>query len=351
MVLRYIKCILAKSIIVELPMSVFQRLLQLYQNSSKTPFEDFTTEALTGILETNQEIVNDVLKINGEGFSVYSQKRCPLKDEPDCIIDMVFKNTDTLCFLENKIESPEGYEQLERYSKVLDYKKNADKRTYLRYCSKYFDRKDHNKHSFLQLCWREISEFLITYENDSLTKEFLDFLRSFGMGENLSFKSLDLVTMENIVDLISKMHDYLELIKPKFKDFFGEKIIHPDNAKQIKNHKRYVFWKGNLFGGNGWAEIGVGFYFDPEPYLYTWLWSDGKNEKHDQLNKLLNQKDYIKRDSEADINDGWLEFSRQISDFLSDGKMTESIEIWYYDKFKVIRQFIDETSELEWVFE
>jgi len=337
-------------------MSVFHRLLQLYQGRSNTPFENFTTEVLTGILEVNQErldqFVNNVLKIEGNGFSVYSQKRYALQDDKARRIDMVFENEDILCFLENKIEGKEGCGQLEGYSSVLDYEQHVGKCTYLRYCSKYFDKKDknkHHKHDFSQLRWRDISGFLTLYESDSLIKEFLDFLRSFGMGEKLSFKSLDLVAMENIVDLVSTMNDYLELVKPRFKELLGEKISQPDNAKQIQNNKRYVFIKGKLLDGNGYTEIGIGFRFYPNPQLYTWLWSDGKNEKHEQLNKLLSQKDYITRDSEKRMEDGLLEFSRPLSDFLSDEKMTESIEKWYYDKLGVLRQFIDDTSELKWL--
>ncbi len=336
-------------------MSVFERLLQLYQNSSKTPFEDFTTEVLTGILEINQEIrdefVNKVLEVDGADFSVYSQKKYTLANDIDCIVDMVFENGNTICFLENKVESPEGFRQLERYSLVLDEIAKSNKSTYLRYCSKYFDKKNYQKHEFHQFRWPDISEFLSTREHDSLINDFLDFLRSYGMGEKLSFNSLDLVTMGNVVSLVSKMNDYLELIKPKFKQRFGEKIKEPDNAKQILNENQYVFNKGNVMKGSGGTEIGVGFYFDTAPYLFVWVYWDGKNSNHENLIKCVNETDVLVKDEGFEINEDYFAFLKPVSDFLSDDKMSESIEKWYDDKFGLIRKFIDETPDLGWALE
>ena len=147
------------------------------------------------------------------------------------------------------------------------------------------------------------------------------------------------------------MNDYLELIKPKFKHLFGEKVIEPDNTKQILTWNQYVFKKGSIISGAGWTEIGVGFYFDSAPYLYVWLLWDGKNEKHKKLAKCVNAKDYLSQNADFEIEDEYFDFSKPISDFLSDDKMGESIEKWYDDKFGLIRKFIDETPDLGWFLE
>lgn len=331
-------------------MSVLKRLISLYSRSSdnsRTPLEDYTTEALAGILENNQnildEFVNKVLEIDGEGFHLDTQKFYALLNDKNCRVDMVFGNEDTVCFLENKVESPEDHEQLDRYSKVLDLKKTAGKETFLRYCTKYFDKKNLDNHNFKQIRWADISGFLIKHENDSLIKDYLIFLRSNGMGESIKFSTVDLISMENIIDLVSRMNDCLELIKPKFKKIFGNKITEPDNIKQISTKHRYIFYKLNVFSEGGWNEIGVGFSFTPKPCLTAWMLCDKKNNKYNEFNRIINEKRYLKV-----LGDGCFGFSKPISDFLSDEKMFQSIEKWFIEKLNIIKQFTQETPELDW---
>ena len=117
---------------------MFSNLLKLYKSASKnTPTEDFTTEVLAGILDSDklllEEFVNVVLKIEGSNFTVKTQVHYEKS-----IIDMVFENKDTLCFLENKVDSSEGHKQLKKYSKILLTNKKI---IFLRYCTKFIDKK------------------------------------------------------------------------------------------------------------------------------------------------------------------------------------------------------------------
>lgn len=88
---------------------VFNRLLSLYkknEDSNKTPLEDSTTEILVGILEKDSDLldnfVNNILKIDGTGFSIESQVKYNLEDDINCIIDIVLSNEESICFIENK---------------------------------------------------------------------------------------------------------------------------------------------------------------------------------------------------------------------------------------------------------
>ena len=101
---------------------VFNRLLSLYKknkDSNKTPLEDFNTEILVGILQRDSKLldsfVNNILKIDGTGFSIESQVKYTLDNDINCIIDMVVSNEENICFIENKVNSSEGERQLERY--------------------------------------------------------------------------------------------------------------------------------------------------------------------------------------------------------------------------------------------
>ncbi|WP_223588948.1 PD-(D/E)XK nuclease family protein [Neobacillus bataviensis] len=134
---------------------IFERLLQLFKiqnNSGKTPLEDFVTELLAGVLQTDQQLldrfVNEVLLIDGVDFTVDSQV---------FFIDLVFENDSTICFLENKVASGEGQRQLERYVAVLDrLDRERGQKTYLRYCTKNYNPKTVTACSFYQFRWQRV---------------------------------------------------------------------------------------------------------------------------------------------------------------------------------------------------
>ncbi|MFB4167357.1 PD-(D/E)XK nuclease family protein [Virgibacillus sp. JSM 102003] len=146
--------------------NVYLNLLNLYSRHStafKTPLEDFTTEIFASILLKDDQLLNsfmnDVLKIDGEQFKIKTQQQYELEDEQDCIIDIVIYNESTICFLENKVNSREGYRQLERYKSVLN-SLEGQRKVFLRYCTKYYDLKEISGVDFCQIRWRDVYLFL-----------------------------------------------------------------------------------------------------------------------------------------------------------------------------------------------
>ena len=98
---------------------IYNRLLELYKKnraSEKTPLEDFITEILVGVLENDNELldsfVNNILEIEGTGFSIESQVKYNLDNDINCIIDIVVSNDENICFIENKVHSSEGKDSL-----------------------------------------------------------------------------------------------------------------------------------------------------------------------------------------------------------------------------------------------
>ena len=166
------------------------------------------------------------------------------------------------------------------------------------------------------------------------------------MGDKQNFTTTDLVAMENLVPLFSKLDDYIDYLKPKFCGFFGEDNIKQSNS--IRRNSRYSFVKGSVCDSEGWVEIGAGFHFEPTPTIFTWVWTDRKNENYVRFNQLLLEKDYIKNEPGFDFEDEYFDFSKPISDFLSSERMYEDIEKWYVSKFEVIKQFVKDTPELKW---
>lgn len=186
-------------------MNIFNSLLKLYKSQNiRTPLEDFTTEILVHILNANSDImslfVSNILKIEGDNFIASSQETFIFKQRGRhfCKIDVVFRNENQICFLENKINSEEGNNQLINYSDVLD-ELDIYAQKYLRYCTKFYEDKMHiQANDFLQFRWCNISNFLQKWKNRDVIKQFLEFLEHHQMGNSTDFTIQEISALQSI---------------------------------------------------------------------------------------------------------------------------------------------------------
>jgi len=327
-------------------MNIFSRLLQLYRtNSCKTPLEDFTTEILVGILSQNDELldafVNEILKIEGHGFTISSQEHF-LSDEgiQNCKVDIIIRKEGMLCLLENKVNSSEGFEQLSRYGKVLD-KYKVDYQTHLRYCTKYYDYKAIEEHGFVQFRWPDVTRFLKKHNNSELIQEYLYFLKDHHMDNNTTFSAIDIIALENLNPLIQRMEVYLQKIKPSFEKHFG-KCKDVSNFRQIKDHSRFIFIKESPFG-NGYNELGVGFDFKGTVSLHVWIWCGKQNNKIGLLKDIFSTQTIFETN-----NIDLISLKKPLSDFISSDNIEIEIEQWFINSFKTVKDFAASTPELDW---
>lgn len=328
-------------------MATFERLIKLYRNSNSiTPFEDFTTEILAGILESNQEIldtfVNELLKIEGDDFYLRTQKTYRLNEDTSVRIDLVFENDGSICFVENKVESFEGENQLDNYADVLD-QFSGIKKTYLRYCTKYFDPKKLKKHSFIQFKWSDVAALLSDYKDDHQIEDYYEFLKKHNMADNLEITAKEIFLFENLKHTMSTLDDILERIKPAFISNFGS-VGKSDNSSQMRNWGRYVFMKTGVFGKGPNNQIGVGFYLNEIPTLSIWIWTPKGNSKRDTFNTTIEKN----KSTFSTVSTDHCDFKEGMSKFLASDNPVEDIEKWFVDKFTILGKFVDDTPELEW---
>jgi len=105
------------------------------------------------------------------------------------------------------------------------------------------------------------------------------------MGNSTDFSLQDLLALENFNPALTKMDAYLDKLKPRFAEMFGDYKM-PKTMSQIREHTRHVFWKENLFGEH-YSELGAGFKFTTFPHLTVWIWTDESNPRIEQFKKLL----------------------------------------------------------------
>ncbi|WP_187296358.1 PD-(D/E)XK nuclease family protein [Tepidibacter mesophilus] len=318
--------------------------------------EDYATEILVGLIEANKEIFRDfaknILEIPGDNFQIESQRRFNLKDDTDFIVDIVIENQDTICFLENKVNSSEGERQLERYSKVLNnIQKEKNKDIYLRYCTKYYDKKDIIDINFKQFRWVNVYRVLKKYENNKMIREFLEFLRGEDMVTAGNFNFQDLIVLANLNATFSKINECFDNLRSIFSDGFG-KLNHSSTIKQIKDTNGCWLWRDNAFG-EGYSEVCLGISLSEcdgkiIPYLVVSVYCMKNNSKYDEFKKYIEKNEdffeYI--DIEDNRSDAW--FEEPLSNFIASDNQFEEIEEWFIEKLDKLNEFRKRTPELEW---
>lgn len=120
-------------------MSTFQRLYSLVKHSAIHPWEDYLTELVAPIFRKREVLISFLSKFTGKKFDdvsniqvstqkTYSQLPGHSTDSrPDLVISFQHSQKRHLVFIENKLGSGEGHQQLQRY---IDHLQEHQKKTY-----------------------------------------------------------------------------------------------------------------------------------------------------------------------------------------------------------------------------
>jgi len=336
---------------------MLNRLLGLYKrHRDKTPLEDFTTEILVGLLNMEKDIKDDFicnfLKLPADRYSVKTQVRYTLENDNNCIVDIVIEGDNIVCFIENKVNSMEGYRQIERYGKVLDLKNIQGKQTFLFYCTKYYDEKSYEFHHFKQFRWFQIASFMRKYEQNTFVNQFINYLKKQDMAHELLFEAKDFISLCNLQNIVNKVYEYLNRIKPVFEKSFrlDQKPLDGFDINQIRAHNRLIYYYKDILSGSGWSEIKYGFLFY-KPEIYVGIWIDRSNEQFKKYVELI-EKYKLNSEFEVDIldeNGAYIELKKDISIFLNNDQADDEIQKWFIKAFDEFRKFIQDTKdELDW---
>lgn len=336
---------------------MLNNLFKLFKNNSlKSPLEDFTTEAFVGILKFDHSLLNDFcvmfLGLEQEEFSIKTQVKYSLEDDINCIVDIVIESQNQLCFIENKVNSKEGYRQLERYSNVLNLFKSADKRTYLFYCTKKFEEKKIIEHQFAQFRWFQLAKFLEKHSSKSpVTEDFLKFIKLKNMSQDLTITSKNTFVIENLFETLDLINGHLNRVKPLFIQTFkkeANRINDGFSMTQIANHKRLIYYFKEIIGNqsDGWSEIKYGFQLN-NLTIYCGIWIDKKNSEYNNLkNHILNNSYEFEI---LDKPNGFaIELSESLGKYLNDVDGDEKILDWYQNTFNTFLELIEDTKHLSW---
>lgn len=241
--------------------SLFTRLYKYRQRDNKSDLENFSTELLAYCLETDMTFQDSFLKLINYSSEpvkhVSTQASYSKFGRPD--IEILTENN--IILIENKVESLEGHHQLDRYVEILQHSNSLNK--YLVYLTKYYECKAINDKTikFSNIKWWDINK-LINNENTVTTIKFSEYLTENELAMDKDFKNIDLVSLENITNAISKMDEVIDSIK----DYFSKRLgnFSKDSSRSTRLNKQ-AYYNYKSIGDPLKFNIDVG---------YFWWWAN-----------------------------------------------------------------------------
>lgn len=336
---------------------MFDKLLKLIKsNSSKTPLEDFTTELLVEILNNlpklKKKFCQEFLGLKSDYFIITSQVRYD-----NSVIDIEIKGEGEICFIENKVNSKEGFgfdensleevSQLEKYCKILDKFANDDFQTKLLYCTKKDEPKVITKHSFYQFKWHHIAHFLEPYKEEKLIELFINFLKAHDMAHDMKLTSKDILAIENFGRVFQIMNKHMERVKGDFEKLFpnvkdlrrGKPFEH-----QLEIHNRFCVYSESPVEGEGWTEIL--YAFELSGVITTHIFIHIENQNYSNFRKELdneykNTPEYLIEHSDVGSK---IYMEKKLGSYINDEKSEVEIENWFKDSFVKMDEFRQKTK-------
>jgi hypothetical protein len=257
-------------------MSLFRALLRLAP-SGAVSLEDFHTEIAAHVMGSLRDNTLHWLReiratsmTDPDDFIVTTQEELSALQlhesgsRPDIAIRLAKNSERELIYIESKIGSAEGYQQLARYLDHLE--KRPEKRKALVFITRSYEPKEIQPRvgvTFVQARW---SDFYRTFSRinpqPELLTELLKFMKEHNMSQSNKFTTIDLLAIRNFRDAQNLMDATMwESIHKRFTKFAG-KIFYKESAiTQLRKFYRYTMWAE--FGPNQF-ELLLGYWADQD---------------------------------------------------------------------------------------
>lgn len=335
---------------------MFNQIYKLFQsNINKIPLEDYVTEIFVGILNQDDEIKYQfcqLLNLPEDDYSITTQECYKLQGKMDCRIDIQIMGKNVICFIENKVNSKEGFEQLDRYAEVLEQHQHLKKR--LVYLTKFSDVKVRSEPYFLQKRWYQVADFLQQFKQSNVVRDFLSFLNKQQMAHNVSLLPEDYEILKRINDVVSKSYSHLERVSDKFNEIFyydTKKFLNRSlTTNDVTTHKRLVYLCKNIVNDNGESDLKYGFQLC-QPNIYVSIWLDNKNTKYYEdfynVAKSLSAPFVLDEVPNKGIA---IELKQDISLFQNDENADTIISNWFEESFNMLAGTVKSMDSISWDF-
>lgn len=336
-----------------------------------THVENFFTEIFASVLKRNHAILrqflSQIVRVPGKAYSikVESQIFFPRLEghekgsRPDVVIKLYYrKNKYDLVFIESKLGSREGKNQLEYYAEQSSKRFSDARYRYLVYITRTFDPKDETKVTaktnkrvkFVYTTWSKFYSLLNNYRTDSLVDEMMFFMEENGMAENNKLLPVDLSSMTAFPRLIDFLQTSLEgevqkkydsVLRIKTNDIFGYQArLYNDVVLWGAISNDWCFLLGYFFDENGrdYPQLGLSIEINPKSPHWSEIASALKHVAASPTNKTVSWE--IRN---LDHPENWTDLfiHESLTNILGNRDHLQAIQrrfLWYLDQVEAIKK-------------
>lgn len=315
---------------------------------SRSLLEDFNTEAFVGLLKGNdslkEKFIKQFLNLPEDNYEILTQVSKSLKKlntgDSDCRIDIILEGKGNVVFIECKVNSTEGFEQLNRYQKALGLHYPYHNKVLL-YITKNYDPKTFIDCNFKQYRWFEIARFLNEVEEKTYYKtEYLSFLKNQGMAQEYVMTKENFEALKVLQKTVEIAQTYIENSKKDFECLFGIKSVNSNwNWGEIQRSNRFCNLSQNILDGEGYSEIVYSIEFDTSE-LSAHIFVDKNHELFNDFKalKTLPTMEFIEF---SDDRGASFYIKESLERFIDNEDSLSLVANWYSDTFRTFKCFID----------
>jgi len=355
--------------------ALFSRLLNL--NTGSIPLEDFFTELVAYLFSTDKEILYAWIEsLNLLDTNIYLDAYVSTQREfkpldghhlvsrPDILIELVDTKSRSIIFVESKIGSQEGYEQLSRYAEILNGLPGFQHK-FLLYITRDFDPKDQadvlknisqSTVRFTQLRWHQFYRFLKFQADTTLAQEIVTFMEEYHMAHNNQFSPVDMIALANFTKSLKLMEETMwREVGLRFEKVLGAIRKKSTALTEMQRFGRYIMtaW---MPSGKWWC--GLGFVLRTSaltdyPIVRLGLEVDPTSPRRAEIIKAMKEicEQYGWKGYSLDSSKNWAGIVREksLQDFLSEEDHVVAIKSFFLQSLDELEKIKSQYPTLPWV--
>lgn len=299
--------------------------------------EDFTTEILANLLKSESDFAQSfykLIRLPADNYIIRTQRRFSSTSGNDCIVDIALEGRDNICFIENKVESSEGNEQLERYTEVLS---GIEKTSFLRYCTKYYEDKTIADHHFYQFTWHLVSKLLKQYPENYYLTSFYHFLKKLHMADSYELTLEKLFAAKFMQDTLKTFEYFLKISKPDFESIFLAPGMSISKQEVASGKSNRIGWRIVRFDQNVESPNELTFSIDFDTQVLNVHLYYHRNWQYENIFQQAERDGFICSKSLFGVA---LHINHPLADFLNKEDPSNEIKQWYNFAFDKMDTFV-----------
>ncbi|WP_180955364.1 PD-(D/E)XK nuclease family protein [Peribacillus deserti] len=350
--------------------TLFKRVYDLLKNTETHRIEDYLTEIFSPILKSEEKLksfLNRFINDNYEEVSnvqIFTQRTYSkleghsVDSRPDMVINYTGGTKKHILFIENKVGSQEGENQLSRYADHLKVHQSKGYNVYLLYLTKYYEPKEDeyildNGSGFTQKRWYEVYNWLSQYKKDLYCRQVIEYMEELQLNKTRKFTPIDIYAIQNAQRLQSMLDECLDgRVMDKFTELFGKPKQWSHRTTQLRANNLYIL----INDQTDWKFVGCGFEFTEEEYpsLTVFIEVHPNCNKKDAtiaaLNLFCENKEEWTFQPPSDDNEYfWCYTEKNLVQFLPEEDHIMGIQNYLIARLQEVHQIKVDNPQLVWI--